>query len=190
MAAGNSSADPMFVNANAGDFHLKAGSPAVNVGVTLAEVAADIDGVVRPQGNAYDIGAYEFVTQSAQSSSLTSLTSFSASIAALLESHRQRAERKPLNSTGAVIIQTHNLSGREGWLAPASSHISESPWSHKRRGQAILPDCRSACLVCHPSLNSGDGNCSALAHSSRGWRYGGSRFSHTHGVGGIPQRVL
>ena len=49
----------LFVNAGANDFHLKAGSPALNAGTTLADVPTDIDGVTRPQGGAYDIGCYE-----------------------------------------------------------------------------------------------------------------------------------
>lgn len=53
--------DPQFVDESTGDFRLSFGSPAVDLGVTLAEVAADIVGVARPQGCGYDIGAYEFV---------------------------------------------------------------------------------------------------------------------------------
>jgi hypothetical protein len=41
------------------DFHLGLGSPAINVGETLASVAVDFEGRSRPQGGAYDIGAYE-----------------------------------------------------------------------------------------------------------------------------------
>jgi len=42
------------------DARLKAGSPAIDAGVALKEVVADKDGVARPQGKAYDVGAYEF----------------------------------------------------------------------------------------------------------------------------------
>jgi hypothetical protein len=52
-------ADPGFVDAGALDFHLAAGSTAVDVGLTIAEVPVDLDGVHRPQGAAYDLGAYE-----------------------------------------------------------------------------------------------------------------------------------
>jgi hypothetical protein len=51
------SADPMFT----ADYHLQAGSPAIDKGV-LVDVATDKDGVVRPQGTASDIGAYEYAT--------------------------------------------------------------------------------------------------------------------------------
>lgn len=38
---------------------LSSGSPAINTGKTLSEVVKDIKGVARPQGGAYDVGAYE-----------------------------------------------------------------------------------------------------------------------------------
>ncbi|RMD65646.1 T9SS C-terminal target domain-containing protein [Candidatus Parcubacteria bacterium] len=53
-------ADPMLVNPAALDFHLDANSPAVDAGLTLAMVTEDFDGTPRPQGAAYDIGAFEF----------------------------------------------------------------------------------------------------------------------------------
>jgi hypothetical protein len=36
------------------------GSPAIDVGQTLVDVTTDLEGTPRPQGNAYDIGAYEY----------------------------------------------------------------------------------------------------------------------------------
>ena len=52
--------DPKFINAANGDFHLQSNSPAIDVGVTLAEATNDYDGNPRPQGAGYDIGAYEY----------------------------------------------------------------------------------------------------------------------------------
>lgn len=52
--------DPKFVNAGT-DFHLQSTSPAIDAGITIAQVTTDKDGVTRPQGTAYDQGAYEFV---------------------------------------------------------------------------------------------------------------------------------
>jgi hypothetical protein len=51
-----------FVDAAAHNYQLAAGSPAVDRGVSLAEVTTDRQGTSRPQGTAYDIGAYERVT--------------------------------------------------------------------------------------------------------------------------------
>jgi parallel beta-helix repeat protein len=65
----------IVVNASGGDFHLTATSPAVNVAISLSTLAnlavgttaftADIANVARPQGGAWEIGAYEFPSGSA-----------------------------------------------------------------------------------------------------------------------------
>jgi hypothetical protein len=60
---GTVTANPAFVNylANGtGDYHLAAGSPAINTGLNASYVpATDYDGVARPHGAAPDRGAYE-----------------------------------------------------------------------------------------------------------------------------------
>ncbi len=58
--ASNLLTDPLFVDVSAANFHLRAGSPAIDRGSTLPEVPVDFDGVSRPQNGVYDIGAYEF----------------------------------------------------------------------------------------------------------------------------------
>ena len=52
--------DPKFVNPNAGDYHLSAGSPAIDAGVVISSVTNDYAGSSRPQGAGYDIGAFEY----------------------------------------------------------------------------------------------------------------------------------
>ena len=52
--------DPKFVSLSNYDFHLQSTSPAINAGVSITEVTTDIDGTPRPQGGAFDIGAYEY----------------------------------------------------------------------------------------------------------------------------------
>jgi parallel beta helix pectate lyase-like protein len=52
--------DPKLVNALGVDFQLVTGSPAIDAGVTLPYVTNDFLGTSRPQGAAYDIGAFEF----------------------------------------------------------------------------------------------------------------------------------
>jgi hypothetical protein len=51
--------DPVFTSTTAPDFHLQGTSPAINAGLTIGSVTVDYASVSRPQGAAYDIGAYE-----------------------------------------------------------------------------------------------------------------------------------
>lgn len=48
------------LNAQNKDLHLKSGSPAIDTGIILSYITNDYDGISRPQGLGYDIGAYEF----------------------------------------------------------------------------------------------------------------------------------
>lgn len=54
--------NPKLVNTALQDFHLSAGSAAIDVGLTIEKLTEDKDGVARPQGQGYDIGAYEYRT--------------------------------------------------------------------------------------------------------------------------------
>jgi IPT/TIG domain len=65
----NLNVDPLFANRSGGDFHITSSSPAKDAGVTVvpanpfvpsSSTAKDKDGVSRPQGTAFDMGAYEF----------------------------------------------------------------------------------------------------------------------------------
>jgi hypothetical protein len=51
---------PLFVAPAVGDFHLQAGSPAIDKAISLAQVPLDFDRQARPYGPAPDIGADEF----------------------------------------------------------------------------------------------------------------------------------
>ena len=57
------SANPMFVNVNEGDFHILSGSPAIDKGTEVNGITNDHEGNSRPQGNGYDIGAFELDTK-------------------------------------------------------------------------------------------------------------------------------
>jgi len=68
QTSGNINADPLFVDLGKFDFHLRGAGPAHDAGTTVLPNnpfvvskggAADKDGVSRPQGKAFDLGAYE-----------------------------------------------------------------------------------------------------------------------------------
>ena len=56
----NLEGDPVFLAPQIGDYHLRPGSAAIDVGV-YSGVTTDIDGDNRPYGDAVDIGADEYV---------------------------------------------------------------------------------------------------------------------------------
>jgi hypothetical protein len=58
---GNFYADPLFVNAAAGNYHLQFSSPCINAGSAAVPNLpdTDLDGLPRIQGSAPDMGAYE-----------------------------------------------------------------------------------------------------------------------------------
>ncbi len=61
--AGDVQSDPQFVNYQAngsGDYHLKSTSPAIDKGISYSKISTDFDNAPRPQGAAFDIGAYEY----------------------------------------------------------------------------------------------------------------------------------
>jgi len=72
--AGSILADPKIANLSLFDFHLLAGSPAIDAGTTPPLIAPDLDGNARPQGPAYDIGAYEAISGATRPNPPTNLT--------------------------------------------------------------------------------------------------------------------
>jgi len=62
----NQSADPQFVNSQAGDYRPAAGSPTIDAGTADPDNAAvDMDGNPHPSGVAVDIGPYEYIPAAA-----------------------------------------------------------------------------------------------------------------------------
>ncbi len=52
--------DPLFVDTANDDFRLQSHSPAIDTGMALTGFTTDIIGTTRPQGDGWDIGAYEY----------------------------------------------------------------------------------------------------------------------------------
>ena len=55
----NFTSNPQFVDESNFNFKLQPNSPAIDAGMFLSDVQTDIEGMPRPQGSSYDIGAYE-----------------------------------------------------------------------------------------------------------------------------------
>jgi hypothetical protein len=67
-SVGAITANPQLVDYRSdgsGDYHLTATSPAIDAGTNSGAPTTDIDGVLRPQGKAWDIGLYEYVSKKA-----------------------------------------------------------------------------------------------------------------------------
>jgi fibronectin type III domain protein len=52
--------NPQFVTASTPNLHLQSSSPVIDKGLTIVIVPNDYDGISRPQGSGYDMGAYEY----------------------------------------------------------------------------------------------------------------------------------
>jgi hypothetical protein len=54
--------NPLFINPTSSNFRLQSGSPAIDNGASIGAPGFDFDSKVRPIGNEFDIGAYEYGT--------------------------------------------------------------------------------------------------------------------------------
>jgi parallel beta-helix repeat protein len=60
VQSNNLASDPKFIDAAKLNFRLLSGSPAIDKGAQISIVTTDFDGVLRPHGASYDIGAFEY----------------------------------------------------------------------------------------------------------------------------------
>jgi hypothetical protein len=136
--------DPVFASPSTGDFHLESSSPAIDAGLTIPTVTADLEGVLRPQGAGYDLGAYEFAIASGTTPPPpTTATTFDAvtSATAVTVTRRQSASVKlsVVLLSGASQAATFAVSGlppglKSSWSASScvitcasSLRLSASP---------------------------------------------------------------
>ncbi len=79
----NINTDPLFVDALIGDYHLTRNSPCIDNGKSETAPQTDIDGIIRPQGSRYDIGAYEYITDITIPEIITIPANFVTSVSAI-----------------------------------------------------------------------------------------------------------
>lgn len=127
-ATNNTFADPKFVNATTApyDFHLQAGSPAIDTAASTLALTRDYDGNPRPLGSGYDIGAYEYKgTGSSLISTSTSLQSSvnpatygqAISLSATVTSSSGSPTGSVTFSDGGTTLGTAALSGNTAALS-------------------------------------------------------------------------
>lgn len=115
----SSNTNPSFLDAGTHNYHLIDGSAGIDVGTTLSDVTTDKDGLSRPAGSAYDIGAYEFdgedvpaITPVDHATGTIIVTeSFTDSAGTALESHVGEVGAtwaKQTGSSGSVVISNAN----------------------------------------------------------------------------------
>ena len=78
---GNLNADPLFADPAGGNYRLQAGSPCLNAADDLEAPENDLDNTLRPQGDGYDMGAYELAAAAVETHSAEDVTATSATLA-------------------------------------------------------------------------------------------------------------
>ena len=120
------------------DFHLVAGSPAINAGTNEYAPADDFDGVARPVGGTVDIGPYEYKRVSTDQTATFAPEDVNqdgrVSIADVIEvaqSLGKQVSEKPradVNGDGAISFA--DLVAIARYIAKARSNTAAAPW-HK-----------------------------------------------------------
>ncbi|MEW6338199.1 MAG: choice-of-anchor Q domain-containing protein [Acidobacteriota bacterium] len=118
----NVGADPQFANLAGFDFHLDASSPAVDAGIETAAVR-DLDGVPRPQGAAYDLGAYEWRSAAACTAPAISAQPQSATI------YPGQSATLSVTATGSTPMSYQWYRGQSGSTAQPVAGASASSLS-------------------------------------------------------------
>ena len=118
--------DPLFVNPSAdpaaADFHLKAGSPAIDSGTSVGAPATDFDGNPRPWGAGIDMGAYEYGAGSSVRHAHAREAAVSPAIS-VFPNFRSGGVRICLASQGDIAVFA-----MDGSLAASFTNVAAADW--------------------------------------------------------------
>ncbi|MBU1661133.1 MAG: right-handed parallel beta-helix repeat-containing protein [Chloroflexi bacterium] len=153
----------LFVNAAGQNFHLFAGSAAVDQGYTISAVSADLESNPRPVGNAPDTGAYEYQGSSGDETIYLPLVTTSPNPLASGHIYYTLGDDSHLYRLDVNAPDTpQDLTAALGSLASGSdewANISpDGDWVLLSTERGFHTDCAGwACLVLLPSdLSSGE----------------------------------
>lgn len=102
--------NPFFVNQANLNFQLQSNSPLINAGVTIASFNNDKNGVSRPQGKAWCIGPYEYISASRNTNPVISLSSTSLNFGSIPMGTASNLTLTVLNNGGGTLVGTATVS--------------------------------------------------------------------------------
>jgi hypothetical protein len=114
--------DPYFVNAGGADFHLKSSSTCIDKGTSVG-LTRDFDGKAVPQGSAPDLGAYEYGTVMATTSTKLSIQASSVESPIVVTGGADLTTAKTPKADHA----TGNVAMPEKAKAPVDKPVSQKP---------------------------------------------------------------
>ncbi|MDR3687345.1 MAG: choice-of-anchor Q domain-containing protein [Coriobacteriia bacterium] len=116
--------DPLFIAPESGDYHLSADSPCIDDASATAAPAADRDGIPRPWGAGFDIGAYEYYVPTYHTStSLSAPKSVKVRKSLTLSGAISPSSASPYAAPGRVTVTMTRKVGRR-WRSAGSAKIS------------------------------------------------------------------
>lgn len=169
--------DPQFVDPDAGDFTLENTSPCRDAGVVLSlppaadhTIARDYDGIQRPQGSAYDIGAHEYftgsVSSSSSSSSSTSQSSSSSSQSSSSSSSQSSSSGSVSSSSSSESVSSSSLSSESISSSSSSESVSSSSSSLSVSSSSSSESISSSSSSLSVSISSSSESVSSSSESS------------------------
>jgi chitodextrinase len=122
--------EPKFVDVVNHDYHLQSNSAAIYAGYALHSPPYDHDGYARPQGNSYDIGAYEYVSAQADTTPpsiptgllATVISSTQINLSWLASTDNVGVTGYKVYRNGTQIATTSNTSYSDTGLSPSTTY--------------------------------------------------------------------